>query len=138
MRSLLTITALLEGVTGLTLAIVPSLVVSMLLGTLLTDVSAIILGRLAGAVLIAIAIACWLSKGYTQSLVMVKVMLVYNVLAITLFVYALLVERISGPALWPAVIIHFGLLVWCLSSLWKQTQKAKKTNTKILESQITV
>jgi hypothetical protein len=117
MKSLLTITALVEGVTGLALAIVPSLIVSILLGTSLTDPSAILIGRLAGAALITIAIACWLSRSDTRSSVMVKVMLAYNIFSTTLLVYAALVERISGPGLWPAVLLHVGLLVWCVSSL---------------------
>jgi len=117
MKSLLTITALIEGVTGLALAIMPSFVVSILLGTLLTDISAILIARLAGVALITIAIACWLSRSNTQSAVIVKAMLAYNVFSIVLLVYAVLVEQISGPGLWPAVLLHFGLLVWCLSSL---------------------
>ena len=123
MKSLLTITALLEGVTGLALVILPSLLVSILLGTSLTDPGAILIGRLAGAVLIAIAIVCWLLKSDTQASVMVKVMLGYNIFSITLLVYAVVVERIAGPGLWPTVLIHFGLLVGCLSSLWKRVQK---------------
>ena len=117
MKSLLTITALIEGVTGLALAIMPSFVVSILLGTSLTDISAILIARLAGVALITIAIACWLSRSNTQSAVIVKAMLAYNVFSIVLLVYAVLVEQISGPGLWPAVLLHFGLLVWCLSLL---------------------
>jgi len=117
MKSILTITAFIEGVTGLALATMPSFVVSILLGTSLTDISAILIARLAGVALITIAIACWLSRSNTQSAVIVKAMLAYNVFSIVLLVYAVLVEQISGPGLWPAVLLHFGLLVWCLSSL---------------------
>ena len=117
MKSLLTVTALIEGLTGLALAIIPSLFVTILLGTSLTDISAILIARLAGAALITIAIACGLSRSNSQATNMIKAMLVYNILAILLLLYAVLVEHISGPALWPAVLIHFGLLIWCLSSL---------------------
>ena len=122
MKSILTITALIEGVTGLALAIMPSLFVTILLGTSLTDVSAILIARLAGAALITMAIACWLSRSNTQSVVIVKAMLGYNVFSIVLLAYGVLVERICGPGLWPAVLLHFGLLIWCLSSL---TQRVK-------------
>ena len=71
MKSILIITALIEGVTGLALAIVPSLVVYILLGTSLTDISAILIARLAGAALFTIAIVCWLSRSYIQSTVIV-------------------------------------------------------------------
>ena len=119
MKSLLTITALFEGITGLALAIMPSVLVSILLGTSLTDQSSILIARLAGAALITIAFACWLSRNDTQSSVMVKTMLGYNSFSISLLVYAALSERIFGPGLWPAVLLHLGLLVWCLSYLWK-------------------
>src|SRR4051794_307085 len=99
MKSLLTITGLIEGTTGLGLAIVPSLLVSILLGTTLTDPGAILIGRLAGAALFSIAIACLLSRTDSESFVMVKVMLVYNIFSVTLLVYAALVEKISGPGL---------------------------------------
>lgn len=117
MKSILTITALIEGATGLALATMPSFVVSILLGASLSDISAILIARLAGVALITIAIACWLSRNNTQSAVIVKAMLVYNVFSIVLLVYAVSVEQISGPGLWPAVLLHFGLLVWCLLSL---------------------
>jgi hypothetical protein len=123
MKSLLTTTALFEAVTGLGLAIAPSFIVSQLLGTSLTDPSAVLIGRLAGAALITIAIACWLSRNDSQTSIMVKAMLSYNVFALTLLVYAAIVERISGPALWPAVLLHFGLLFWCFASLRKTGQK---------------
>jgi hypothetical protein len=123
MKSLLTITGLIEGLTGLALAIIPSFLVSILLGTSLTDASAIIISRLAGAALLTIAIACWLARNDVNSFVMIKVMLTYNILASLLLLYAVLVERISGPGLWPAVFLHFGLLAWCVSSLRKSVQK---------------
>ena len=120
MKSLLTVTALVEGATGLTLAIVPSMLVSILFGTSLENSSSILIGRLAGSALVTIAIACWLSQSDMQSSVMVKAMLGYNIFSTTLLVYAVLVEKISGPGLWPAVLLHCGLLLWCLVSLRKR------------------
>jgi len=122
MKLLLTVTALLEGATGLGLVIRPSLLISILLGTSLTDSSAIIICRLTGGALITIAIACWLSRRELQSLVMVKVMLGYNFFCIILLVYAVLVERIYGPGLWPVVLLHLALLIWCLSALRKRVK----------------
>jgi len=117
MKSILTLTALIEGFTGLALVTMPSFVVSILLGTSLTEINAILIARLAGAALITIAIACWLSRSSLQSAVLVKAMLAYNVFSVALLVYSELVERISGPGIWPAVLLHFGLLIWCLLSL---------------------
>ena|ERR1700741_1195556 len=120
MKSFLTITALLEGVTGLVLAIIPSSVVSILLGIPLTEPGAILIGRLAGGALLTIAFACWLSRNDSKSSVMGKVMAGYNIFTATLLLYAALGERIKGPGLWPVVLIHLVLLVWCLWSLRKR------------------
>ena len=123
MKSLLTITALLEGATGLALAIIPSLLVSILLGTSLTDPTAILISRLAGGALITIAMACWLTRSDSHSYVMVKAMAGYNIFSITLLVYAVLVKKIYGPGLWPAVLLHLVLLIWCLLSMRKRVRK---------------
>ncbi|MEI6265261.1 MAG: hypothetical protein WCP74_09140 [Sphingobacteriia bacterium] len=127
MKSLLTVTALLEGCTGLALAFVPSLVASKLLGTSFTDQSAMIIARLAGAALITIAIACWFSRTNPQSTTMVKAMLAYNIFSIVLLSYTALGEKIAGPGLWPAVLIHLGLLIWCLVSLKPKQQSLINT-----------
>ncbi|TAH07928.1 MAG: hypothetical protein EAZ12_08270 [Sphingobacteriia bacterium] len=127
MRSLLTVTALLEGCTGLALAFVPTLVASKLLGTSFTDPGVMIIAKLAGAALITIAIACWLSRSNSQSTIMVKAMLAYNFFSIVLLSYSALGESISGPGLWPAVFIHLVLLIWCLFSLKSKQQSQINT-----------
>ena len=131
MKMLLTTTAIIEGITGLALAIMPPVVIFLLLGIPFTDPGAILIGRLAGAALTSIAITCWLLRSEPQSSVMIKVMLGYNGFSITLLLYAALVEGISGPALWPAVLFHFGLLVWCLSFLWKRFGSLFKPSKKM-------
>ena len=110
----LKITGLVEAITGFGLVIIPSFLITILLGTTLTDKAALIPGRLAGAALITISIACYFVKGDSQSYLMVKAMLVYNLISTTLLVYAYLVVGISGPGLWPAVLLHTGLLAWCI------------------------
>lgn len=119
MKTLLTITAFIEGATGLALLIVPSLVASSLLGTTLIEPTAIIVAKLAGIALVTIGIACWLSRNEAQSKVMVKAMLGYNFLSLSLLVYSTLVGKIAGQGLWPAVLLHLILLVWCFSCLRK-------------------
>ncbi len=48
---------------------------------------------------------------------MIKAMILYNAGALTLLVYAALIEKFSGIGLWPAVLMHVSLLAWCLLSL---------------------
>jgi len=112
MKQLLTVTAIIEGGTGLALVIGPSALASILLGVSLTDPVAALFCRLAGASLISISIACWLSRR-SQSPDLVKAMLVYNIFSIVILVYSDLGEGISGPGLWPAILLHFGFLIWC-------------------------
>lgn len=123
MKSLLTITALLEGATGLALAVVPAMVISILLGVSLTDPTLILISRIAGGTLVVIAIACWLSRNGTHSSVMVKLMLGYNTFSIALLIYVAVVKKLNGPGLWPAVLLHLVLLIWCLSSLQKNLKR---------------
>lgn len=123
MKSLLTITALFEGATGLALVFVPALVISILFGISLTDSTVMLISRLGGGALVAIAIACWLSRNSKHSSLMVKLMIGYNIFSIVLLVFVVFVKRIYGPGLWPAVLLHLVLLIWCLSSLQKRVQK---------------
>jgi hypothetical protein len=120
LKPFLKITGLVEAGTGFGLVIFPSLIVNILLGNTLSDPVAVLLGRLAGAALITVSIACYFSKERNQSYLMVKAMLVYNIFSAGLLVYAALVVGISGPALWPAVLIHAGLLGWCILLLKRQ------------------
>jgi hypothetical protein len=120
MKSFLTATAIIEALTGLVLAMIPASVTESLLGTSLTEPGGVLIARLAGAALLTIAIACWFSRNEIQSSSMVKAMLAYNVFAITLLVYAAVIEQVSGRGLWPAVVLHAVLLIWCISVLRKQ------------------
>ena len=122
MKSLLTITSLLEAATGLALVAIPSVAVSLLLGPTLTEPSGILLGRIGGAALISLAIACWMLRNDAQSSIfMIKALVFYNFAATSLLAYAGGVEHFSGLGLWPAVLLHVGLLGWCLKFILKKT-----------------
>ncbi len=121
MKLLLSITALIEALTGLSLVVVPSVTASLLLGSALTEPSGILITRIAGSALIALAVSCWLSRDNSQaSIPIIKALTVYNISAALLLVYAGLVEHFSGLGLWPAVVLHAALLVWCFQSLRTQ------------------
>jgi len=87
MKPFLTLTAIIEGLIGLALAFVPSTMAAVLLGNPLSEPAALLLARLAGVALISLAIACWLSRNHTHT-VMLKAMLAYNSFDILLLVYA--------------------------------------------------
>lgn len=113
-RTLMRATAVLEGIAGIVLVVVPSFIVPILLNASLDDPIAVLFARLLGAALITIAIACWLSKTHRQSSLMTIALIGYNLIASCVFVYAALVEEMAGPGLWPCVALHVGLLIWCL------------------------
>ena len=119
MRNLLTVTALIEAATGVGLISVPATVVRLLLGSELLG-PGIPLGRLAGVALLTLGIACWLASTDTQSCAargIVTAMMLYNIGAVLILGAAGLQSQAVGIGLWPAVILHAVMTVWCVSQL---------------------
>src|SRR6266516_5141322 len=117
---LLKLTAIIEAVTGLGLMAVPSVVVRLLLGSPLDTSAAVMLARVAGAALLALGVACWLARDDTQSRAtrgLVVAMLIYNIAATALLAFAGIGLRLHGVALWPAVVVHAAMAVWCIVCL---------------------
>ena len=128
MKRLLILTALIEAATGLALLAVPAVVVRLLLGAEISGAS-IPLGRVAGAALLALGVACWLARGDTQNLAargLVAAMTIYNLGAVAVFTVAGLGSKLAGIALWPAVILHAAMTVWCITSLLRKAAPAAK------------
>ena len=117
---LLIATAAVEGGAGLALAIAPSALASILLGTTLDTPAALVVARIAGAALVSLGAACWLARKDEQSRAargLIAAMLIYNVAAIAVFAYARIRFGLCGVGLWPAVLTHVILGVWCLACL---------------------
>ena len=120
MNRLLKLTAIIELATGLGLMAVPSVVVRLLLGSPLDISAAGILGRVAGAALLALGVACWLARDDTQSRAsrgLVVAMLMYNIVATAVLAFAGIGLGLHGVALWPAVVLHAAMAVWCVACL---------------------
>lgn len=120
MKLLLIVTAVLEAATGLALLLMPSLTVSMLVGVPLDTPAGMVAGRIAGAALVAVAIACWQARYGERggpSTGIVRALLFYNFAAMVVFVYAGIRLELRSALLWPAILLHLGLGVWCLLDL---------------------
>ena len=119
MKRFLTLTAIIEAATGLALIAVPALVVRLLLGAEISGAS-MPLGRIAGAALLALGVACFLARNDTQSGAargLVVAMLTYNIVATAVLAFAAIGLGLHGVALWPAVVLHAVIAVWCVVCL---------------------
>jgi hypothetical protein len=120
MKTLLFVTAILELGAGLALECCPSTAVALLLGSPPDAPAAVTLGRLAGVALFALGAACWFAcrdapgraaKG------MIAAMTAYNLGAVIVLSAAGLQLQPVGVVLWPAVILHAAMTVWCFRCL---------------------
>jgi hypothetical protein len=119
-KHLLAVSAILEAITGLGFAVAPDFLARLLLGAPLDSSAGQVTGRILGAALLAIGSSCWLARSDIQSRSakgLIASMLIYNIAAAFLFGYAGLWLRMSGLALWPAVIVHATLAGWCATCL---------------------
>jgi hypothetical protein len=132
MKKLLIVTALIEAGAGVSLMCWPSATVAILLGSSLDTTAALALGRVAGAALLALGVACWLAYYDAQSCAargLVSAMVLYNLGAVIILGTAGFRLQPVGVALWPAVVLHTAMAVWCITCLLiKPAQIGEKRN----------
>jgi hypothetical protein len=118
--SLFTATAVVEGATGLALLIVPAEVARILLGASFEAPAGQVVARVAGSALLALALANWRARSDERSAAaagVVAAMLLYNTVTAAVLAYAGYALRMRGIGLWPAVVLHAVMAVWCLALL---------------------
>ena len=101
------------------MVVVPSLVGRLLFGAELSGVTAVV-GRVAGIALFALGIACWLARTDTPSRAakgLVAAMLFYNFAVAAVLAFAGVGLGLRGMLLWPAVVLHAAMAVWCVACL---------------------
>jgi hypothetical protein len=119
-RILFLATALIEVGAGLALVVLPALVIGLLLGVREPSPEALAVGRLGGAGLLAIGLACWLARddrGSRSQHGLLWAMLVYNVGACGVLGFAGSMLSMAGVALWPGVGLHAFMTIWCALDL---------------------
>jgi hypothetical protein len=111
---LLTVTALVEAPTGLLLW--PALVVALLLGPRQPQPESLVIARVAGAGVLGIGVACWAARRDMRSpaqLGVLAAVLIYGVVVAAVLVFAAVAVRMVGIVLWPAIVFHVAMAVWC-------------------------
>jgi hypothetical protein len=119
-RKLLIVTTVVETPIGVMLLLSPSLVARFLLGVSLDGPAPLIVGRIAGAALLSLSVACWLARDDGPSRArrgLVAAMLLYNCAAGAVLANAAAGLRLVGVLMWPAVAVHAVLAVWCIACL---------------------
>ena len=98
MKAVLAVAAVGEAATGLALLVAPSLVGVLLLGVELDGI-ALVVARVAGIALIALALACWPATPLLG-------MLIYSAAVALYLAWLGWSGGASGILLWPAVLLH--------------------------------
>jgi hypothetical protein len=109
------LSALIELVTGLTLLVVPAVVLHALIGT--GDSAAATVGRVLGGALTGLGIAGALAGWRSPERGIVVAYVVYDVSTATILAVTSLTGTAAGPLLWPVVGLHAFLAVALLTSL---------------------
>jgi hypothetical protein len=118
--NVLIVTAYLELGTGLMLLFVPAVLLALLLGIGDGGPETLLVSRIAGAALLAIGVASWMARDGEKSTAKHGLLIgivIYNAVAAALLGYAGLSLGMVGMVLWPAVVIHAGLAVWCVATV---------------------
>jgi hypothetical protein len=118
--ALQTTTAVIEAGAGLALLSFPSAAVALLLGAPLETPGALTVARVGGAALLTLGAAFWLARGDTQSRAargLVAAMVLYNLGAAIILGAAGIRSQPVGIVLWPAVVLHAAMTIWCIMSL---------------------
>jgi hypothetical protein len=134
MKTLQIVSAMIELGAGLALLSYPSVAVEFLVGAPLEGPPALTVGRVCGAALLTLAVACWLARGDAQSRAangLVAAMLLYDVDVAAILAFAAIGKGLYGVALWPAVILHAAMSVWCVACLRHCSLKLSLLETKL-------
>ncbi len=120
MKKLLTITAILEALTGIALVIAPIHVVQLLLSSPLSENGGIIIAMIGGAAILSLAFTCWIFRNNTHSMGIVNLLLFYNSAVLAIATYGMINYSLSAFGLWVVVGFHSMMSTWCIVVLAKQ------------------
>jgi hypothetical protein len=99
----------------------------LLLGSSLDTPTALTVARVGSAGLLALGVTCWLARGDTQSRAargLVAAMLLYDIPPSLSSLSPALAFGMKG--LWPAVVLHAVMIVWCITHLLRSSLNVTK------------
>ena len=120
MKNLLVLTAVVEAGAGLVFLMLPSAAAKLLFGSSLDAPAALMVGRLTGAALVTLGVACWLAHFDVKSratIGLVVAMLFYNLAALAILATAGAGLGLVGVVLGLGVVFHSAMAVWCVVCL---------------------
>ena len=120
MKNLLVVTAVVEAGAGLVFLVFPSAAAKLLFGSSLDAPAALMVGRLTGAALVTLGIACWLAHFDVKNRAtvgLVRAMLFYHLAAFAILGSAGAGLGLIGISLGLGVVFHAAMAVWCLVCL---------------------
>jgi hypothetical protein len=120
----MTLSAAMQGATGLSLIVFPGAIGRLLLGAGLAD-SAIAVARLAGIALLCLGLACWPS-GDDATQPTVRALFSYNLLAALYLGYLRLSGGFVGYLLLPAIVVHALLAFLLLRPTHARAEEKKR------------
>lgn len=115
MKTLLTVTAVIELGAGLSLLCCPSAMVALLVGAPLESPAALTVARVGGAGVFSLGVACWLARPDAQrraAIGLLTAMSFYNIATVAILAFAGIGFGLHGVALWPGVALHAVMSVW--------------------------
>ena len=119
-KSFLLVSAAVEIAAGAALILVPSAIVGLLIGGTLDSSAAIAVARIAGAALAILGLICWFASRHPESptaMGVVTALLFYNATIVGILLYENLGHGLNALGIWPAIIVHVALGIWCLASV---------------------
>jgi len=116
MERILAGSAIGEAITGTALVAYPQFVVRLLLSAEIVG-AAMVVSRIAGIALIGLSLACWpvaVAGGARNHAY--GGMLAYSALTACCLTWVGFADRLRGPLLWPAAVVHVGLTAALLAA----------------------
>ncbi len=126
MTKLLTVDSVIEMGSGLLMVVFPSFLWKIVLGTALSTPVELTLSRIAGAAVVALATSWWLVRNDERSHTLRGVvggMVVFNAGVVIALGYAGIALGLSTILLWPFILIHLAMAVWCIVCLRKKPEQ---------------